>query len=94
MSPRVTLCQASLGTINKIAIEYVKTVNALRDIAASPMREMCFFKIIYSDEQWKIKHVYSIKINNHRFQLISAMKVGMYAEDVLNILMKCHRKNS
>jgi hypothetical protein len=36
MSSRVTPCQASLGTINKIAIEYVKTVNALRDTAASP----------------------------------------------------------
>jgi hypothetical protein len=41
------------------------TVNALRDTAASPMREMCFFKIIYSDEQWKIKHGYLTKNNNH-----------------------------
>ena len=36
MSPRMTLRQASLGTINKIAIEYAKTVNSLRDLAASP----------------------------------------------------------
>lgn len=36
MSPRVIQCQASLGTINKIVIEYVMTVNALRDTAASP----------------------------------------------------------
>ena len=44
MSPRVTLCQASLGTINKIAIECTKIVNALRDTTASPWEECVFFK--------------------------------------------------
>jgi hypothetical protein len=43
MSSRVTLCQASLGTINKIAIEYMKTVNALRETAASPHERNVLF---------------------------------------------------
>lgn len=44
MSSRVTLRQASLSTINKITIEFVKIVNALRDIAASHERNVFLFQ--------------------------------------------------
>ena len=45
MSPRVTPCQASLGTINKIAIARTKTVNALRDaldLVEQGINSICF----------------------------------------------------
>lgn len=72
MSPRVTQRQASLGTINKIVIEYTKTVKSLRDTAASLMREMCvcvFFEknlsIQKSNRKSTIYGVYLTIIDNY-----------------------------